>query len=147
MKIAIGSDHAAIDLKAKVKTILENKSIEVADFGTNSKDSCDYPDFGLKVAQAVISGEADKGVAICWTGAGMVITTNKVKGIRAALCLNKEMAFYARSHNDINVLVLSQKYNKDEDINEIIDTWLNTEFEGGRHIQRLAKIKAVEDNK
>lgn len=145
MKIAIGSDHAAVDLKAKVKTILESKNIEVIDFGTDSKDSVDYPDYGLKVAQAVASGEVDKGIAICWTGGGMVITTNKVKGIRAALCLKTEMAFYARSHNDINVLVLSQKYNEENSINEIIDTWLNTEFEGGRHVQRLAKIKAVEN--
>ncbi len=146
MKIAIGSDHAAVDLKDKVRILLESKDIKVIDFGTNSKDSVDYPDYGLKVAQAVAAGRVDKGVAICWTGAGMVITTNKVNGIRAALCLNKDMAFYARSHNDINVLVLSQKYVKDEDINDIIDSWLTTEFEGGRHIQRLAKIKAAENN-
>ncbi|MCP4704107.1 MAG: ribose 5-phosphate isomerase B [candidate division Zixibacteria bacterium] len=146
MKIAIGSDHAAVDLKEKVKTILESKKIEVIDFGTNSKDSVDYPDYGLKVAQATVSGEVDKGVAICWTGGGMVITTNKVKGIRAALCLTQEMAFYARSHNDINVLVLSQKYNEEQSIEDIIDTWLNTKFEGGRHVQRLAKINAIDNN-
>ena len=146
MKIAIGADHAAIDLKAKVKAVLEGKNIEVVDFGTKSKDSVDYPDYGLKVAQAVASGEVDKGVAICWTGAGMVITTNKVRGIRAALCLNKDMAFYAWSHNDINILVLSQKYVEEKYLSEIIDTWLTTEFEGGRHIQRLAKIKTAEDN-
>jgi len=145
MKIAIGSDHAAVDIKAKVKSYLESKDIEVIDFGTDSKESVDYPDYGLKVAQAVVADQVDKGIAICWTGAGMVITTNKVKGIRAALCLNKEMAFYARSHNDINVLVLSQKYVNDEDLNDIIDTWMETEFEGGRHIQRLAKIKAAEN--
>ncbi len=144
MKIAIGSDHAAVDMKDKVKTVLEGKDIEVIDFGTDSKESVDYPDYGLKVAQAVASEDVDRGVAICWTGGGMVITTNKVRGIRAALCLNKDMAFYARSHNDINVLVLSQKYVKDEDLNEIIDTWLTTEFEGGRHSRRLDKIKNVE---
>ncbi len=146
MKIAIGSDHAGLDLKEKVKAILENKNIEIIDFGTNSKDSVDYPDYGLKVARAVVTGQVDKGVAICWTGGGMVITTNKVRGVRAALCLNKEMAFYARSHNDINVLVLSQKYVKDEFVNDIIDTWLTTEFEGGRHTRRLDKIKAAENN-
>lgn len=145
MKIAIGADHAGIDLKAKVKAVLENRQIDVIDFGTNTKDSVDYPDYGFKVARAVVDGEADKGIAICWTGSGMVITTNKVKGVRAALCLNKEMAFYARSHNDINVLVLSQKYVKEEYIDDIIDTWLNTEFEGGRHIQRLDKIKTGEN--
>lgn len=144
MKIAIGSDHAGIDLKEKVKTFLENKNIEIVDFGTNSKDSVDYPDYGLKVAQAVVSGQVDKGVAICWTGSGMVITTNKIRGVRAALCLNKDMAFYARAHNDINVLALSQKYIDEKDVEEILETWLNTEFEGGRHTQRLDKIKNFE---
>lgn len=144
MKIAIGSDHAGIDLKEKVKAILKNKNIEVVDFGTNSKDSVDYPDYGLKVAQAVVTGQADKGVAICWTGSGMTIAANKIRGARAALCLNKDMAFYARAHNDINVLALSQKYVDEKDVEEILDTWLNTEFEGGRHNQRLDKIKNFE---
>lgn len=144
MKIAIGSDHAGIDLKEKVKAILKNKNIEVVDFGTNSKDSVDYPDYGLKVAQAVVTGQADKGVAICWTGSGMTIAANKIRGARAALCLNKDMAFYARAHNDINVLALSQKYVDEKDVEEILDTWLNTEFEGGRHNRRLDKIKNFE---
>ncbi len=144
MKIAIGSDHAGLDLKEKVKAILENKNIEVIDFGTDSKDSVDYPDYGLRVAQAVVTGQVDKGVAICWTGGGMTIAANKIRGARATLCLDKDMAFYARSHNDINVLVLSQKYVKDENVNDIIDTWLTTEFEGGRHTRRLEKIKNAE---
>ncbi len=144
MKIAIGSDHAGFDLKEKVKVILQNRNIEVIDFGTESKDSVDYPDYGLRVAQAVVTGQADKGVAICWTGGGMTIATNKIRGVRATLCLDKDMAFYARSHNDINVLVLSQKYVKDENVNDIIDTWLSTEFEGGRHTRRLEKIKNAE---
>lgn len=144
MKIAIGSDHAGLDLKEKVKTILESKNLEVIDFGTDSKDSVDYPDYGLKVALAVVSGQVDKGVAICWTGGGMTIAANKIRGARAALCLNKDMAFYARSHNDINVLTLSQKYIDEKNVEEIIDTWLTTEFEGGRHTQRLDKIKDAE---
>jgi len=144
MKIAIGSDHAGFDLKEKVKVILQNRNIEVIDFGTESKDSVDYPDYGLRVAQAVVTGQADKGVAICWTGGGMTIATNKIRGVRATLCLDKDMAFYARSHNDINVLVLSQKYVKDENVNDIIDAWLSTEFEGGRHTRRLEKIKNAE---
>ncbi|RKX22641.1 MAG: ribose 5-phosphate isomerase B [Candidatus Zixiibacteriota bacterium] len=144
MKIAIGSDHAGFDLKEKVKVILQNRNIEVIDFGTESKDSVDYPDYGLRVAQAVVTGQADKGVAICWTGGGMTIAANKIRGVRATLCLDKDMAFYARSHNDINVLVLSQKYVKDENVNDIIDTWLSTEFEGGRHTRRLEKIKNAE---
>ncbi|HHI02787.1 MAG TPA: ribose 5-phosphate isomerase B, partial [candidate division Zixibacteria bacterium] len=139
-----GSDHAGFDLKEKVKVILQNRNIEVIDFGTESKDSVDYPDYGLRVAQAVVTGQADKGVAICWTGGGMTIATNKIRGVRATLCLDKDMAFYARSHNDINVLVLSQKYVKDENVNDIIDTWLSTEFEGGRHTRRLEKIKNAE---
>jgi len=145
MKIAIGSDHAGLELKEKVKSLLKKKNIEVLDFGTNSKESVDYSDYGLKVAQAVVSGQADKGVAICWTGSGMTIAANKIRGVRAALCLNKDMAFYARSHNDTNVLTLSQKYIDEKDVEEILDTWLTTEFEGGRHIRRLDKIKNAEE--
>jgi len=144
MKIAIGSDHAGLDLKEKVKALLENKKIEVVDFGTNSKESVDYSDYGLRVGQAVVTGLVDKWVAICWTGSGMTIAANKIRGVRAALCLNKDMAFYARSHNDINVLTLSQKYIDEQNVEEIIDTWLTTEFEGGRHTQRLDKIKDAE---
>jgi len=144
MKIAIGSDHAGFDLKEKVRQNLLGRNIQVVDFGTDSKESVDYPDFGIKVARAVASGEVDTGVAVCMTGGGMTIAANKVKGVRAVLCLNKEMAFYARSHNDANVMTLSQKYVDEKNLDEIIDAWLETKFEGGRHFRRLDKIKAIE---
>jgi RpiB/LacA/LacB family sugar-phosphate isomerase len=144
MKIAIGSDHAGFELKESVKEILQNLGHEVLDFGTSGKDSVDYSDFGLKVANSVASGQVERGVAVCWTGNGMTIATNKIKGIRATLCLNKDMAYYARSHNDSNVLTLSQKYIDEKDVEDIIKTWLETEFEGGRHIRRLDKIRAAE---
>ena len=144
MKIAIGSDHAGYDLKEEVKKILQSLGHQVIDFGTDAKESVDYPDYGLKVAHAVIKGDAERGVAVCWTGNGMAIAANKVKGIRATLCLNKDMAFYARSHNDSNVLALSQKYTADGEVVAIIKTWLETPFEGGRHERRLKKIEEEE---
>ncbi|UCD95494.1 MAG: ribose 5-phosphate isomerase B [Candidatus Zixiibacteriota bacterium] len=144
MIIAIGSDHAGFELKEKVKEILQKLGHEVLDFGTDGKDSVDYSDFGLKVAGSVASGESERGVAVCWTGNGMTIATNKIKGIRATLCLNKDMAYYARAHNDSNVLTLSQKYIDEKDVEDIIKTWLETEFEGGRHARRLDKIRVAE---
>jgi ribose 5-phosphate isomerase B len=144
--IALGSDHAGYELKEKVKGILQSLGYKVLDFGANSKDSVDYPDFGLAVAKAVVSGRADRGIAICWTGNGMTIAANKVKGIRAALCLNKDMAFYARSHNDSNVMTMSQKYTADLEVEAIVKTWLETSFEGGRHERRLKKIEQAEQD-
>lgn len=140
MKIALGSDHAGYDLKEKVKRILSEWGESVTDFGTYSKESCDYSDFALKVAQSVASGEADRGVAICWTGNGVTITANKVAGIRATLAINPEMARLAREHNDSNVLTLPSKYINDSDIEKTLKAWLESKFEGGRHRRRLAKI-------
>jgi len=145
MKIAIGCDHAGLELKEKVKKILTRLGNDVIDFGTNSKDSVDYPDFGLKVARAVASGEVDRGVAICWTGNGMNIAANKVKGIRAGMALNPDMAYYTRLHNDANVLTLSQKYTPENQLEEILKNFLETKFEGGRHLRRIEKIKAAEE--
>jgi len=145
MKIAVGSDHAGIEMKDEVKAILQSLGHNIIDFGTDTKDSVDYPDYGLKVARAVASGEADRGVAVCWTGNGMTIAANKVKGIRATLCLNKDMAYYARFHNDSNVLTLSQKYIAEKDLESIVKTWLETSFEGGRHERRLRKISEAEE--
>jgi RpiB/LacA/LacB family sugar-phosphate isomerase len=146
MLIAIGSDHAGFELKERVKEILQKLGHSVLDFGTDGKDSVDYSDFGLKVANSVATGEAERGVAVCWTGNGMTIATNKIKGIRATLCLNKDMAYYARLHNDSNVLTLSQKYIDEKNVDEIIITWLETEFEGGRHARRLEKIRMAEQS-
>lgn len=144
MVIAVGSDHAGFEMKEKVKTLLKELGHDVVDYGTGGKDSVDYPDFGLKVAQAVAGGKAERGVAVCWTGNGMTITANKVKGVRATLCLNKDMAHLARAHNDSNVLTLAQKYIDMNDLSDILNEWLETEFEGGRHERRINKIMDVE---
>jgi ribose 5-phosphate isomerase B len=144
MKIAIGSDHAGFETKEKVKVILRALAHEVEDMGTDGKDSVDYPDFAIRVARAVSNHEADRGVAVCMTGAGMTIVANKVKEVRAALCLNEDMARMARAHNDANVLTLAQKYVPDAELEKIIKTWLDTEFEGGRHERRIKKIEELE---
>lgn len=144
MRVALGCDHAGYEWKEKVKAILTERGHEVMDFGTNSKDSVDYPDFGLKVADAVSAGLVDRGIAICWTGNGMAIAANKVRGVRAGLALNPEMAYLTRLHNDANVLTLAEKYTPEEDLPEIVRLFLETVFEGGRHKRRVDKIRAAE---
>jgi ribose 5-phosphate isomerase B len=144
MKISVGADHRGFELKEKIKEYLTKLGHEVTDFGTNSTESVDYPDFGLKVAESVAKGDADFGITVCWTGNGMNIAANKVKGVRSALCLNEEMAMLARAHNDANVLALASNFVSKEMAQKILDVWLATEFEGGRHIRRLEKIKAQE---
>ncbi len=145
MKIAVGCDHAGLEYKERVKEILISLGHNVTDCGTNSKDSVDYPDFGLKVARAVANGDVDRGVTICWTGNGMNMAANKVKGIRAGMALNAEMAMLTRSHNDANVLTLAQKYTPEDKIEEILKNFLETPFEGGRHINRVNKIMSTEE--
>jgi ribose 5-phosphate isomerase B len=144
MKIALGADHKGFELKEKIKKYLMNLGHQVTDFGTHSTESVDYPDFGFKVAESVAKGETDFGITICWTGNGMNIAANKVKGIRSALCLNEDMAKLARAHNNANVLALSSKFVSEEEAKKIVDVWLSTEFEGERHVTRLDKIKAYE---
>ncbi len=144
MKIAVGADHAGFEFKAKVKEALEALGHEVVDCGTDSKESCDYPDFGLKVAHAVVDGTVDTGVNVCWTGNGMMMAANKVKGVRAGLALNVDMAELTRSHNDANVLTMAAKYTSLEDIAPILKAFLETDFEGGRHTRRVEKIMAEE---
>jgi len=141
MKISIGCDHRGLELKEKIKEYLVGLSHEVTDFGTNSTESVDYPDFGFKVAESVAGGEADFGIVVCWTGNGMNIAANKVKGVRSALCLNEEMAMLARAHNDANVLSLASNFVCEDEAKKILDVWLTTDFEGGRHVRRLQKIK------
>ena len=140
MKIALGCDHAGFELKEEVKAILKSWRHEVTDFGTDSKESVDYSDYALKVAEAVAVGIVDRGIVICWTGNGVNITANKVEGIRSALALNPDMAHLARAHNNSNVLALASKYLKLSELEDILKVWLETEFEGGRHLRRLAKI-------
>ena len=140
MKIAIGSDHAGFVLKQKVIAILGGWGHEIIDFGTDSTESVDYPDYALKVAQAVVTDDAERGVAICWTGNGMTISANKIEGIRATLVISPDMAMLARAHNNSNVLTLPSKYIEIDKLEDILKVWLDTEFEGGRHTRRLAKI-------
>ncbi|MDD4052370.1 MAG: ribose 5-phosphate isomerase B [candidate division Zixibacteria bacterium] len=140
MKIALGSDHKGFELKEKIKVILKAWGYEVVDYGANSLESVDYPDYALKVARSVAGGDVDRGVAICWTGNGVTIAANKVDGVRATLAFNPEMAMLARAHNDSNVLTLSSKYLDVNQLEGILKAWLNTDFEGGRHARRLSKI-------
>ena len=141
MRVSLGADHKGFELKDKIKKYLVELGHQVTDFGTNSAESVDYPDFGFKVAESVAKGEADFGITVCWTGNGMNIAANKVKGIRSALCLNEEMAMLARAHNNANVLALAAKFVPEELAGKILDAWLATDFEGGRHARRLEKIK------
>ncbi len=144
MRIAIGADHKGLAFKNRVKEILVGLNHEITDFGTNSEDSVDYPDFGLKVAHAVADGQVDYGITICWTGNGMNITANKVRGIRAGMAVNTEMAYLTRLHNNANVLTLAAKYTPEAELEDIIKVFLETKFEGGRHIPRLEKIMKEE---
>jgi ribose 5-phosphate isomerase B len=144
MKIAIGADHKGFELKEKIKKYLMDLGHQVIDFGTHSTESVDYPDFGFRVAESVAEGGADFGITVCWTGNGMNIVANKVRGVRSALCLNEEMASLARSHNNANVLALSSKFVSEEQAKKIVDVFLHIEFGGGRHARRLEKIKNYE---
>ena len=145
LKVAIGSDHAGFDYKEIVKKHLEEKGFEVIDKGTYSKESVDYPIFGEAVAQAVASGEADRGIVICGTGIGISISANKVKGIRAALCTNEYMARMARKHNDANILAFGARVLGIDVALGIVDVFFETEFEGGRHEGRVNEIKNIEE--
>lgn len=145
IKIAIGSDHKGFEHKKSIIEHLSKLGIEVTDFGTNSELSVDYPDFAKGVCKAVQSNTADFGILICYTGIGMSIVANKYKGIRASLVGNKENAFLTRSHNDANVLCIGAKDTEISQAIEIVSTFLETDFEGGRHINRVEKIKEVEE--
>ena len=145
MKIAIGCDHGALDLKNKVIAHLTAKGYEVVNFGTDTLDSCDYPDFAGPAAKAVASGECAKGIVLCTTGIGVSITANKVKGIRCALLSDVMSARMTRQHNDTNMMAIGAAVVGPMLALEIIDTWLGTEFEGGRHQRRIDKMMALEN--
>ena len=138
--IGICSDHAGYALKQYVKQWLETKGWEYKDFGTYSPESVDYPDFAHPLALAVEAGECYPGIAICGSGNGINMTMNKHQGIRSALCWNKDVAYLARAHNDANVLAMPGRLLNEEQIYEILVTFLNTPFEGGRHERRINKI-------
>lgn len=144
MKIGIGSDHGGYNLKREIADFLKKRGYEVIDFGTHGNESVDYPDFGLKVAEAVKSGECDRGIVICGTGLGISIAANKVPGIRAAVCTNSYMARMSREHNDANILALGERVVGLDLALDIVDTWLKAEFQGGRHATRVGKIGEIE---
>lgn len=144
MKIAMACDHGGLRLKNVLKEYLLDNGYEVEDFGTNSEDSCDYPDYAGKAAKAVASGACDKGVVICGTGIGVSITANKVNGIRCALCHDVFSAKATRAHNDSNMIAMGQRVIGEGLALEILKAWLSTEFEGGRHVQRIEKMMAYE---
>lgn len=146
MKVAIGSDHAGYEAKTQVIPYLKELGFEVVDFGTNSNESCDYPEFGYKVAKAVQSGECEKGIVICSTGIGISISANKVKGIRCSLCTNEFTAEMTRRHNDSNVLAMGAKVVSFEEMKKIIKIYFSTDFEGGRHANRVNKITQIEND-
>ena len=143
--IAIGSDHGGFALKQDVMKHLTELGLEYKDYGTYTKDSCDYPVYGEAVARAVANGEAEKGIVICGTGIGISITANKVKGIRAALCGDCFSAEFTRRHNDANVLAMGARVTGSGLALKIVDTFLTTEFEGGRHAKRIALIAELEE--
>ena len=140
MKLAIGSDHAGFDWKEKVKAILLEMGHEVTDFGTDSLDSVDYPDFAHTVSTKVMEDPASQGILICGTGIGMSMAANRHKEIRAALVTSEFMAGMAKSHNNANVLVLGARVSTVEECRKFVDLWLKTKFEGGRHERRVEKI-------
>jgi len=141
MKISIGSDHAGFELKQKI--IEKYSSFEFDDCGTFSNESVDYPDFGHKVANSVLSNNVDCGIVVCGSGIGISIAANRNKGIRAALCTSAEHAKLSRLHNDANVLALGSRLTDEKDIYAIIDIFLATPFEGGRHSDRIKKIDYI----
>lgn len=146
-KIAIASDHAGVDLKKEVISFLKSKysdKFKVLDMGPDNGDSVDYPDYASKVAESVSKDEVGRGILICGTGIGMSITANKFNGVRATLVHDSDTAKMSREHNDSNILVLGARVLSNDKAIEIVDIWLKTEFEGGRHQRRLDKIKAFE---
>jgi len=140
MKIAIGSDHAGFVYKERIKEFLSSLGHEVTDFGTNSEDPVDYPLFIRPVALAVARGEADRGVVLGGSGNGEAMCANRVKGVRCALCWDTTTAKLGRQHNDANVISLGQRMMAEEEALEILQVWLNTEFEGGRHVRRIKML-------
>jgi ribose 5-phosphate isomerase B len=145
MKVAVGSDHAGYELKEGVVRYLAESGVDYVDFGVFSPERADYPDTGVLVAEAVARGDFDRGILICYTGIGMSIVANKVPGIRAALCADKECAVLTREHNDTNILVLGSHMTSIEQARRIVDTWLSTDFPGEeRHARRISKIADID---
>ena len=145
MKIAMGNDHSALDMKEAIKAYVESKGYEVIDFGPNSTESCDYPEYGEKVGRAVAAGEADYGIAICGTGIGIGIAAGKVKGVRVCTCSEPYSARLSRMHNDTNVLTFGARVIGVEMAKMIVDEWLDNKYEGGRHKRRVDMLSEIEN--
>ena len=145
MKIGIGNDHAALEMKNQVMEYLEEKGYEVINYGTNTPESCNYPEFGEKVGRAVVSGEVDCGILICGTGVGISLAANKVKGVRAVVCSEPYSAKLSKQLNNTNILAFGARVVGIELAKMIIDEWLGAEFEGGRHQTRVDMIMAIEN--
>lgn len=145
MRVAVGCDHVGVELKNKVIRLLEASGCVVTDKGTDSMDPVDYPDYGAAVSRAVAAGEADSGILICGTGVGMGITANKVPGIRAAIVSEPYSARMAREHNDANVLCFGARVVGEGEAEEIVRVWLNTGFLGGKHNERVEKLRQIEE--
>jgi ribose 5-phosphate isomerase B len=144
MRIALGADHAGIHLKAEIRKLLDERGIAYTDFGTETTDSVDYPDFADRVAHAVASGEFDRGLLFCGSGIGMAIAANKVAGIRAAPVVDETSARLSREHNDANVLALGERLTPPDVARQLVNTFLDTPFGGGRHQRRVDKISALD---
>lgn len=145
MNISLASDHGGFALKEHLKEYLEKQGHTVTDCGTHSTESCDYPDFGLTAARAVAAGQCQRGIVVCTTGIGISITANKVRGIRCALCRDLLSAQLTRRHNDANMLALAGGFTGPFEAEQIVDAFLTTEFEGGRHRRRVEKIMEIEN--
>ena len=145
MKIGIGNDHSALELKAEIIELLKERGHEVVDYGTYSPESCDYPVYGEKVGRAVASGEVERGILICGTGLGISLAANKVKGVRAAVCSEPFTAKMSRAHNNCNILAFGARVVGAELAKMIVETWLDTEFEGGRHQRRVDMLMDIEN--
>jgi len=144
--IAIGSDHGGFALKQEIMKHLEERKLEYIDFGTYSSDSCDYPQYGAAVGRAVASGSCERGILICGTGIGISISANKIHGVRAALCGDCFSAEMTRRHNDANIVALGARVVGPGLALKIVDTFLDTEFEGGRHARRIEQMMALEED-
>ena len=143
MIVAIAGDHGGFALKQRIREHLIERGIKIADLGTDSEESVDYPEFGKACAQAVASGKADRGIVICGTGMGISIAANRIRGIRCGLCTSVEMAELSRKHNNANMLAMGGRITSVEDAIRITDAWLDTEFEGGRHSRRVDMLDSI----
>jgi len=145
-KIAIASDHGGFDLKKNVISSLQNKGLDIEDLGPSNTDSVDYPDYGIKIAHAILEQRVERGIVICGTGVGMSIVVNRFPGIRGTLCSDVYTAKMCREHNDSNILIMGGRVIGKDSALEIVEIWLKTNFEGGRHQRRLDKINKIDAN-